>query len=55
MSALPIPPGVPFGKYVIRTRLGQGGMGEVFLADQLGPLGAGAPGGAEAPAPQAHP
>ncbi|MCA9554909.1 MAG: serine/threonine protein kinase, partial [Myxococcales bacterium] len=39
MSALPIPPGVPFGKYVIRTRLGQGGMGEVFLADQLGPLG----------------
>jgi hypothetical protein len=39
MSAPPSTPGVPFGKYVIRTRLGRGGMGEVFLADQLGPLG----------------
>ncbi|MEO1334860.1 MAG: serine/threonine-protein kinase [Myxococcota bacterium] len=31
--------GIPFGRYQIRHRLGSGGMGEVFLADQLGPLG----------------
>jgi serine/threonine-protein kinase len=33
------PGGVPFGRYLIRKRLAKGGMGEVFLADQLGPLG----------------
>src|SRR5690349_17306672 len=31
--------GVPFGRYLIRKRIAKGGMGEVLLADQLGPLG----------------
>ncbi len=39
MVIRPRPQGVPFGRYLIRRRLGNGGMGEVFLADQLGPLG----------------
>ncbi len=38
-DARPLPEGVPFGRYLIRRRLARGGMGEVFLADQLGPLG----------------
>ncbi|MFO0726716.1 MAG: serine/threonine-protein kinase [Myxococcota bacterium] len=38
-DARPQPEGVPFGRYLIRRRLARGGMGEVFLADQLGPLG----------------
>jgi len=38
-SSPPAAVGVPFGRYIIRARLGRGGMGEVFLADQLGPLG----------------
>lgn len=31
--------GQPFGRYLIRKRIAKGGMGEVLLADQLGPLG----------------
>ena len=30
---MPITTGLQFGRYVIRARLGAGGMGEVFLAD----------------------
>jgi serine/threonine-protein kinase len=33
------PKGLPFGRYLIRRRLARGGMGEVLLADQLGPTG----------------
>jgi serine/threonine-protein kinase len=35
----PAPSGIPFGRYLIRRRLAKGGMGEVFVADQLGPMG----------------
>jgi serine/threonine-protein kinase len=39
-DALTMPPeGVPFGRYLIRKRIAKGGMGEVLLADQVGPLG----------------
>ncbi len=38
-SSSPSSAGVPFGRFLIRARLGKGGMGEVFLADQLGPQG----------------
>ncbi|MEE2901128.1 MAG: protein kinase [Myxococcota bacterium] len=31
--------GLPYGRYLIRKRVARGGMGEVFLADQLGPTG----------------
>jgi len=31
--------GLPYGRYLIRKRIARGGMGEVFLADQLGPTG----------------
>ena len=38
-TAPPLAAGVPFGRYLIRKRLARGGMGEVFLADQVGPRG----------------
>jgi eukaryotic-like serine/threonine-protein kinase len=38
-SPSPGPEGVPFGRYLIRKRIAKGGMGEVLLADQVGPLG----------------
>ena len=35
----PTSEGLPYGRYQIRKRLARGGMGEVFLADQMGPTG----------------